>query len=184
MKKAFTILELMVVMAVIGVLLSIVVTVTGSQIKQSRGKRRQSMAIVLREGINTYHARNGKWPGQLESCADNGTSTTLKGSAADNVFREVVKGSIGAGKNPYLSPSSLFVAPSGVSDNKTFGVDFSAARTGYGKAERKIGVSEMSFGFQHPDTGHFRRYRIVYNAASDSVDVTWVSDDTLHGDGD
>ena len=173
MKKAFTLIELSLVIAVLAILVTIVTTAAASSMKAAREKKRSAMALVLREGIATYYARNGKWPGGIESKANSGESHTFSGSEADTIFRVVVKGSMGR-KNPYLDPHALFVAPSGVSDNKSYGAAFSEVRKKNPPPHlRSLGVDSMSFGFQDPSSGRFRRFSIRYNAPSDSVEVTW-----------
>ena len=72
MKRAFTLIELMLVIAVLAILITIVATAASGSIKSARERRRDTMAAVLREGIATYYARNGKWPGGIESKADSG----------------------------------------------------------------------------------------------------------------
>ena len=173
MKKGFTLIELMLVVAVLAILITIVATAASGAIKSARERRRDAMAVVLREGIATYYARNGKWPGGIESKAESGDSHTFSGSEADAVFREVVKGSVGR-KNPYLDPHSLMVAPSGVADGKSYGAPFMEVRKKNPPPHlRRLGVESMSFGYQDPSSGRFRRYSIYYNAASDSVEVKW-----------
>ena len=173
MKKAFTLIELASVVAVLAILITIVSTAAAGAMKSAREKRRDAMALILREGLATYYARNGKWPGGIESKADNGDSHTFSGSEADTIFRIIVKGSVGR-KNPYLDPHALFVAPSGVSDNKSYGAPFSEVRKKNPPPHlRSLNVDSMAFGFQDPSSGRFRRYSIRYNAPSDSVEVKW-----------
>ena len=173
MKRAFTLIELMLVVAVLAILITIVATAASGAIKSARERRRDTMAAVLREGIATYYARNGKWPGGIESKAENGDNHTFTGGEADSIFRVVVKGSVGR-KNPYLDPHALFVAPSGVSDGKSYGAPFMEVRKKNTPPHlRRLNVESMSFGYQDPSTGRFRRYAVYYNAASDSVEVKW-----------
>ena len=174
MKRAFTLIELAFVIAVIAILMTIVTTAASSAMRASREKKRDAMALVLREGLATYYARNGKWPGGIESKADNGQNHTFSGSEADSVFRVIVKESVGR-KNPYLDPHALFVAPSGVSENRDVGIPFADARAKEPPPHRRrLGVDSMAFGFQDPSSGRFRRYAIRYISASDSVRVGWL----------
>ena len=173
MKKAFTIIELAFVIAVIAILLTIVTTAAASAMRASREKRRDAMALVLREGISTYYNRNGKWPGGIESRAAAGQDHTFSGSEADAVFRVVVKESVGS-KNPYVDPHALFVAPSGVSEGRDSGIPFADARAKEPPPHRRrLGVDAMAFGYQDLSSGRFRRFIIKYKAASDSVEVTY-----------
>ena len=173
MRKAFTLVELMVVVAVLAILLTLVATAATGAIKASREKRRSAMATLLREGVSTYYARNGKWPGNVENSAKNGKSRVFSGTEADAVFREVVKGSVGK-RNPYLDPHGLFVAPSGITEGKGSGVPFADARKKNPPPHiRHLNIDEMAFGYQDPSSGRFRRYKIKYNSASDAVEVSW-----------
>ena len=170
-RKAFTLVELMVVVAVLAVLLTLVATAATGAIRASREKRYNAMAVILREGIATYYARNGKWPGDLEARAKSGKDHTFTGSGADKIFREVVKGSVGK-RNPYLDAHGLFVAPSGISEGKGSGVPFADARKKNPPAHiRHLNIDEMAFGYQDSSSGRFRRYKVVYHSASDSVEV-------------
>ena len=173
MKRGFTVIELMLVVAVLSILVTIVTVAASSAMTSARAKRRQAMALVLREGISTYYARNGKWPGGIESRAESASDHTYSGSEADAIFRTVVKESVGR-QNPYLDPHALFVAPSGVTEGRGQGITFAEARAKEPPPHRRrLNVDEMAFGYQDPSSGRFRRFKIVYKAAADSVEVTW-----------
>ena len=173
--KGLTIVELMVAIAILAVLLTIVSVASSGAIRAAREKRRNAMAMVLREGISTYFARNGKWPGAIESCAQQGEDRTFSGTEADAVFQEIVKGSRGTSGSPYLDPHALFVAPqSSAGTANGYGVSFDeAVMKNPPPHRRSIGVSEMAFGYQDPSTGRFVRYKIKYIAASDFVQVVY-----------
>ncbi len=175
MKKAFTVIELMLVIAILGILITIVTTAASGAMKAARERRRQANAIVLREGITTYYARRGEWPGAIESAAEKGNDQirVFAGSEADAIFQKVVKESSG-GKNPYLDPHALFVAPTGITEGKGPGITFAEARSKQPPPHRRrLTIEQMAFGYQDPSSGRFRRYKIEYRSASDSVEVTW-----------
>ncbi|MBO7483227.1 MAG: type II secretion system protein [Kiritimatiellae bacterium] len=180
-RRGFTIIELLVVVGIISVLATIVTVTASGSVKSTRTKRRAIMADVLREGIATYYARNGKWPGGVESYAKNGTDHTFQGSEADPVFQEVVKGSVKKTATPYLNPHGLFVAPVGEAASKNArGLNFDEAiRKNPPKHYRHLNVNQMAFGYQNPTDGKFVRYRIKYTASTDSVNVTYPSDSEL-----
>lgn len=174
-RSGFTIIELLMVVAIIAVLATLVTTASVATIRSSRAKRREAMRIAFEAAIATYHAQdaNEKWPTAIESLASGGDSGVLSESQAQDVFREIVKKSIGANgaKNPLIDPSGLFVAASGAVDGKSSGLGFTDALHG-GPHRRKIGVSQMEFGYQGRKSGRFRRFNVIYNAATDSVKVS------------
>ncbi len=174
-RRGLTLIELMVVMAILGVLITIVATAAAGSLKQSRAKRRNAMAKVLKGGIDTYKTLYGRLPGAMESAAESGRDETFSGGAADAVFREVVKASRGTSGAPCLDMHVLFVAPSGTADSgKGYGVSFDeAVKKNPPPHRRRIGVDSMAFGYQDPSSGTFRRYTIKYIAASDHVRVGW-----------
>ena len=175
MKKGFTIIELLMVIAIIAVLATIVTTASVATLRSSRAKRREAMRISLEAAIATYHAQDAseKWPSAIESLAQSGDSGVLSESQAQDVFREIVRKSIGASgaKNPLIDPGGLFVAASGAVDGKSSGVGFADALHG-GSHRRKIGVSQMEFGYQGRKSGRFRRFNVIYHAETDSVKVS------------
>lgn len=177
-RGGFTIIELLVVVGIISVLATIVTVTASGSVKSTRTKRCAIMADVLREGLATFYARNGKWPGGIESYAKSGKDHTFQGSEPDPIFQEVVKGSVKKTAAPYLNPHGLFVAPVGEAASKNArGLNFDEAiRKNPPKHYRHLNVNQMAFGFQRPSDGKFVRYKIKYIAATDSVNVTYSLD--------
>ena len=183
MRKAFTIVELMVVVAVISVLMTIVTTASMHVIRSSRDQRRDAMRVALQAAIATYQASNseGDWPGALKNAAENGRTVVLSEEEAQNVFRIIVQKSTGESGTPLplIDPHALFVAPSGAIDGKSSGMSYDAARQGDAHRRRKIPVSQLLFGYQIKETGKFHRYNIIYHAETDSVEVSAGDHDNL-----
>ena len=175
MKRAFTIIELLMVIAIISVLATIVTTASVATLRSSRTKRRDAMRIALEAAIATYHAQDAdeKWPGAIENLAAGSDSAVLSEDQAQTVFRDLVKKSIGASgvKNPLIDPGGLFVAPNGAVDGKSAGLGFTDALHG-GPHRKKIGVGSMVFGYQGRKSGKFRRFNVIYHAETDSVKVS------------
>ena len=175
-RAAFTIVELMVVVAVIGVLMTIVTTASIHAIRASREQRRDAMRTALQASIATYQASNseGDWPGPLKNAAENGRTVVLSEEQAQTVFRIVVQKSTGesGAPLPLIDPHALFVAPSGAVDGKSAGMPYDDARQGDAHNRRKIPVSQMVFGYQLKDTGKFHRFNIIYHGETDSVEVS------------
>lgn len=174
-RRGFTIVELLMVIAIIAVLMGIVTTAAMSAMRSSRERRAEAMRTALQAAIATYHAQDSseKWPGAIEDLAHNGDTAVLSDSQAQDVFREIVKKSIGSvgAQNPIIDPGALFVARSGVMDGKGYGLGFTDAIRG-AEGRQKIGVSQMVFGYQGKMTGRFHRFSVVYNGKTDSVTVS------------
>ena len=174
-KKGFTIIELLMVIAIISVLATLVTTASVATMRSSRAKRRDAMRIALESAIATYHAQdpNEKWPGAIDGLAESSQSEVLSESQAQEVFREIVRRSVGSSgaKNPLIDPSGLFVAADGAIDGKSSGLGFTDALHG-GPHRRKIGVSRMEFGYQGRKSGRFRRFNVIYHAETDSVKLS------------
>ena len=179
MRKAFTIVELMIVVAVIAVLMTIVTTASMNAIRSSRAKRRDATCAALQAAIATYQASNseGDWPGALKTFADSGRSGILSEEEAQNVFRIIVQKSTGesGAPLPLIDPHALFVAPSGARDGRSTGLSYDDARQGDAHRRRKLPVAQMVFGYQIPETGKFHRFNVIYHAETDSVEVTTES---------
>ena len=183
MKKGFTIVELMVVVAVIGVLMTIVTTASMHAIRSARTQRRDAMRTAFQAAIATYQAADpeGKWPGAIQDAADTGKTTLLSEDGAQKVFQKIVQmsnGSLGT-TLPLIDPHALFVAPSGAIDGKSAGMSYDEARHGDAHNRRKLQVPQMVFGYQLRDSGKFHRFNIIYHAETDSVEVSVESHDNI-----
>lgn len=173
----------MVVVAVIGVLMTIVTTASMNAIRSSREQRQEAMRVAFQAAIATYQASNdkGDWPGALKNAAENGQSVVLSEEEAQNVFRIIVQKSTGesGAPLPLIDPHALFVAPSGAIDGRSAGMSYDEARHGDAHRRRKIPVAQMVFGYQIKDSGKFHRYNIIYHGETDSVEVSAERRDNL-----
>ena len=179
-RNGFTIVEMLVVVAILGVLVGIVTTAAGSAIRQSRIKRTAAMRTVLQAGLATYYAQKGEWPGKkLRKMSNDGTAggklrvEYLDETDADEVFQELVNES--KESSPMLDVTGLFVADSGAvgndsSKSKIHGRDFKVASN---KKDKKgyIKPNLRAYGYATGGKAEFRRFIIKYNYETDSVTV-------------
>lgn len=174
-RRGFTIIELLMVIAIIATLMGLVTTATVSAMRSSREKRAEAMRAALQAAIATYHAQDSdeKWPGGIESMAENGTTGVLTDSQAQEVFQIIVRKSAGSlgQTNPLIDPNGLFVAPSGVQDGKGYGRSYHDAIKG-DERRSPVRVAQMVFGYQGKITGKFHRFSIVYNGQADVASVS------------
>lgn len=185
-RRAFTIVELLMVIAIIGVLSGIVMSIATGALRSARSRRTETMRVLWESAIATYYAQNsaGKWPDEIDALAKDGRSGVLSESDAQKVFRKIVKRSVGKdGFSPLIDPTGLFVARSGIKDGKGTGLNYDEARHGDGKRRQAIGPDQMDFGYQGKISGRFHRFNIIYHAQSDSVKVTTCCHDCAKTDG-
>lgn len=194
-RSAFTIVELLVVVAIIGILLGLVSMAANGALKNARAKRSTAMCAVLQQAINTYYAQKGEWPSAIKNKAENmnGKDMYVFGaSETDKIFQDIVKSSVGANASMrLLDPMGLFVADSGKLNNGGNGCfDNHAEKNGANycgnqkcingrdfsdavkRGKLHLSVSKMAFGYQGEEYGKFCRYWIVYNGRTDSVTVS------------
>ena len=99
-KKGFTIIELLMVVAIMATLLGIITTAVFSSLRQARDRRAEAMRQTIQNGIAAYRQLKDKWPGELETLAGNppesrGTVITLNTGEYDSVVQELLKVSVG-----------------------------------------------------------------------------------------
>jgi prepilin-type N-terminal cleavage/methylation domain-containing protein len=187
LKQGFTIVEMLVVIAVIAILAGIVTTVASNSVKNARDRRKDAMRSVLQSGLNVYYARNNTWPKALENVTDktppnDESIVTISGENADSVFQELIKESFLEKGAPYLDPNGLFVASTtGANSLRSkdgryvkgvYGQDFSQAIKKTGKGVRHLEINQMAFGYPDKRSGFFVRYKIKYNILTDSASVS------------
>lgn len=177
LKKGFTIVEMLMVIAVLSILAGIITTAASSAIKNARGRRADAMKQTLKNGISVYYQQKGEWPGALKNLSENGSGNEkvflLTSQQAQDVFREVAEESLKSGANPMMDVSGLFVSRTGGTDENArgMGMDLAAARKGDKHRKGITSVSQMHFGYPDTRTGFFRSYWIEYNTETDSINV-------------
>ncbi len=187
MKKAFTIVELMMVVCIIGILLGIVTTAASSSIKQARDHKANTCCKIVEQGFATYYAQKGKWPGSIGSKIESGSFSTrdneeglqgrsntdryvLEAGEIDSMIRDLIAET--KKNNPMMDISGLYVSRgTGEAGSRAHGLDFMDAVRGTKQSKKKMTVSEMHFGY--PDSnGWFRRFKVVYSIPTDEMKVS------------
>ena len=176
MKRGFTIIELLMVIAILAVLLGIITTAATASIRQSRSRQTLAMKQTLQNGIAAYRTRSDEWPKKLEDWADGtgnkGKVGYLSNSDYDQVVQEVLKRSMGKyARNRVMDPVGLAVIPASESDGKIGCMDFRTVTTKNNKHAKLMEYNEMTVVYPRTDTGKAYRYIIEYNTESDEVTV-------------
>jgi prepilin-type N-terminal cleavage/methylation domain-containing protein len=197
-KRGFTIVEMLMVIAVLAVLMGIVSTAASSVIRKSRVRKNQALQSALQAGIATYYQQEGFWPpgkkGALQKFADNGLDqkdrgsgiATLDDSGYDALMSFLVTRCLTASGNKVMDVSgftavrkSATAAKEGNGLPKCSGEEVKSwvaklkASNAHGSVPQ---ASEMTFGYTHSGNGHFRRFVIKYNAETDTVAVEFAKD--------
>ncbi len=185
MKKGFTIIELMAVVAIIGILLGIIVTASSNSIKLSRTQRAEALCKCVKQGIDNYRAQKDEWPGGLVSengamirsnnDGDNNQTIAeryyLDGGEVRKVVKALVEESVRR-HNPMLDVSALFVSDqSGETNTRHTGYDFMEAVKGTKRHPRKMSIDQMYFGYPETEHGWFRRFSIVFYNTAQEMEV-------------
>lgn len=199
MKKGFTIVELLMVVAIIAILMGIVTTAAASSIKASRRQKANALCTIVQTALATYREQKGRWPidmpvSRANREGANGNSNSDIVVLNGTEVRACVKALVEETKkhNPMMDISGLFVSrqdgelPGGASgasggkgqnvqDQKikpAYGLDFMAAIHGTRKSSKKMTTSEMYFGYPDPATGYFLRFKMTYSIPTDQLMVS------------
>ena len=194
MKRGFTIVELMMVCGIIAILMGIVTTAASSSIKSSRRQKADALCALVQAGLSTYREQKGAWPVNLPTSRTNnegpgGKTDPDKIVLTGEEVRECVRKLVHEAKldNPMMDISGLFVSRqdgelqgggTGIGGaNKgrakaAYGLDFMQAIRGTKRSQKRMKVSEMYFGYPDPDTGYFRRFKMVYSIPTDTITVS------------
>ena len=201
MKKAFTIVELLLVMSIIAILMGIITTASSSSIRASRAQRASALCSLVQSGLATYHEQEGRWPigvlnGDTVSPRTNNEAPggrndpdkiVLTGQEVRQCVLELVKRTKDG--NPVMDISGLFVSRSngeisgsaigGDKGQNTgsrlragYGLDFMSAIRGTKWSREKMKTAEMYFGYPDPETGYFLRFKMVYSIPADTIIVS------------
>ena len=192
-KRGFTIVEMLMVIAVLAVLVGIVSTAATAVIRKSRVRKNEALRAALQTGIATYYQREGFWPpgknGFIQKLTTNGLDSRYKGSGVqpinedgyDELMSFLVVNSLNASGNRVMDVSgftavrkSATAAKDRDGQPKCHGEEVKSwvAKLRAGNARGSVPkASEMTFGYSNSEKGYFRRFIIYYNAQADSVTV-------------
>ncbi len=180
MKKGFTIIELLMVVAILAVLLGIITTAATASIRQSRKRQAQAVKRTLQNGIAAYRVREDKWPGKLEDWAEqqhDGNVGYLSNSDYDKVVQALLKESTGkSARARVMDPVGLSVMPVSATERKTGCMDYRSVTTKNNKHAKRMEPSEMTVVYPNESDGKAYRFVIEYNTESDEVTVMTQED--------
>ena len=176
MKKGFTIIELMVVVAILAVLLGIITTAATASIRKARERRALAMRETLQNGIAAYRERKDEWPGVLGEWAkndppkDRGNPIKLTDGEYDGVVQDVLKISVGK-QNRVMDPMGLLVMRAGENNGSSGGRDYREVSKKNGKYGKRMSSKDMTIVYPNANDGKAYRYVIEYNTLTEAVTV-------------
>lgn len=180
-RAGFTLIEMMMVVAIIGILAGLVFSGVFGSFGTSREASVDALRLSILNGINTYRVDHERWPpkdGKLQKWEDSGIPSGksvdyLTDSDYDAMMRVIVKDCVRKGSAAVMDPNPLIVAtPKGAdSQRSTSGQFFSEAVKKSKRHGATLKISDMTFGYAEPRTGLFCRFKVAYNAQTKSVTV-------------
>lgn len=177
MRRAYTIVELLMVISILSILITIVFTSVTGSMQSARSAHAEALCRATQSAIEAYRASHDEWPQTIESHVNDRTQPVVFDGATESGAQQVkaiVKELVDEAKagRPPMDISGLYVSRSaGIRGSHVYGLDFVSAVRGTSRSHTKMTTGEMYFGYPDPESGYFRSFRIKYNAPTDSVTV-------------
>ncbi len=169
-KRGFTIVELLMVIAVIAVLISITTTSVLGAMKRARVQKANVLCELVKQGLCTYYAQKGEWPWGYKSSTGEDDYYWLTEAEIRNAIFELVKEA--KKHNPMMDISGLYVSTqSGEPGSRHYGMDFMTAVRGSKQHPERIPASRLYYGYPESEHGYFRRFVIKYSPVTDQIIV-------------
>lgn len=181
-RAGFTIVEMLMVIAILGALVGIVTTASSVAVKSARERRIMALKGGVKNGIMAFRNQTGYYPptsgGRLQRWSLDGMDSDKKADYLsdadyDTLMRGLVKDCMKkSGGRPVMDPMGLIVTTSaGASRRASHGREFREAVKKGKRHGAVIPVSSMCFGYADAESGAFRRFVVRYNAETDDVRV-------------
>ena len=152
MKRAFTIIELLVVMTVIAILMTLVFSSVKGALAEARARRADALCQTVQSGLAAYHAQYDEWPEPLGSWVKNDSIPDRPNRESEDgqhdpsklvleaaEVRQMVRALVDEAKkgNPLMDISGLWVSrsngePANTGSAMGGGANRGAAQRGYG----------------------------------------------------
>lgn len=156
-KSGFTIVEMLLVVAVMAIIATLAIGAIVKSLKSARHKRINATVVVLEAALNNYRAQQNKWPFRLsEMKRDNRDQTLYWATGPENAvaFEKLLDADV-----TLLGDTSALLT-------KVNGHRISV------KQALEENLSPIPIGYPNPDnTDDFRYFRVRYNSITDSVNV-------------
>ncbi|MDA3923742.1 MAG: type II secretion system protein [Kiritimatiellae bacterium] len=157
-RKAFTIMEMLVVVAVMAIIATLATSAVLKSVRTMRYKRINATISGLQMALQNYRAQHNEWPFSISAFEQVDNSPTYYVAEGENnaeVFEELFK----TDNTTYIDPSAILTRVNG-------------SRMSVKQALEK-GESLLPLGYPDPvDTRKFSFFTVHYNLETDSVKVS------------